>query len=156
MMNYQFIQLCSPYAFKLGDSETASELDTASTSYRPGDIFYLDVDENLCFIDGVDHQIKRSGYRIELQEIESTVLEIGLIKEAVAVSYTSTTQTVIELYLSCSYDMPINILEEQIAEILPHYMIPDRIILTTAFLTKNSNGTIDKKYYSRLSIEGQE
>jgi D-alanine--poly(phosphoribitol) ligase subunit 1 len=125
--------------------------DGAVRAYRTGDLFYVDSDQNLCFVGRSDHQIKRAGYRIELQEIEATILEIDKVEEAVAVSCVSANQTMITLFIFCNNKAPMNIIEAQIADELPHYMMPDQIIATDNFLKKNANGKIDRNFYFNLS-----
>lgn len=122
-------------------------------AYRTGDLFSLDHDQNLCFVGRDDHQIKRSGYRIELQEVEAVVLSTDIIEEAVAITFGAAGQTNIRLYVYCKINISVSILEDQIAEILPHYMMPDDIIISDSFLKKNANGKIDRKYYKELFIE---
>ena len=121
-----------------------------SRAYRTGDLFYLDQDENLCFVGRCDHQIKRSGYRIELQEIEAIVLTTGLIEETVAISFSVANQTMIRLFVYSKKNISQIFIEEQIAKVLPHYMIPDEIIISDSFLKKNPNGKIDRKHYTQL------
>jgi amino acid adenylation domain-containing protein len=52
--------------------------------YRTGDMVKYSPDGNLEYLGRVDHQIKLRGYRIELEEIESVMMESGLVKDAVA------------------------------------------------------------------------
>ena len=53
---------------KSGFYKKLDESGKLQAAYRTGDLFYLDNDANLCFVGRNDNQIKRSGYRIELQD----------------------------------------------------------------------------------------
>ena len=53
--------------------------------YRTGDLARWQSDGNLEFLGRVDNQIKLRGFRIEPGEIESELLQIDYIKEAVVI-----------------------------------------------------------------------
>lgn len=53
--------------------------------YKTGDLVRYRSDGNLEFLGRMDHQVKLRGHRLELGEIESTILRVRGIKEAVVI-----------------------------------------------------------------------
>ncbi|WP_367585058.1 AMP-binding protein, partial [Paenibacillus sp. FJAT-26967] len=51
--------------------------------YRTGDLARWMPDGNVDFIGRIDHQAKIRGYRIEIGEVESQILKIEAVREAV-------------------------------------------------------------------------
>ena len=100
-------------------------------AYITGDLGYIE-DNRLYFVGRKDRQIKLGGYRIELAEIESKILEIGIT--AYIVSNTSS-----------------DTLKKQIKEKLPHYMIPNIKIVDQ--LPVNNNFKTDVKRIEELENE---
>ena len=58
-----------------------------SKMYRTGDLARWRADGNLEYLGRLDHQIKIRGFRVELGEIESTILQHPAIREAVVVAH---------------------------------------------------------------------
>ena len=90
-----------------------------------------------------DNQIKRMGYRIELEEIENALNTIDFIQEA-AVIYVNNENNQSKI-IAC---LKSNILDEnkintEIRRYLPQYMMPDKIDFFDS-LPKNQNGKIDR------------
>lgn len=54
-------------------------------AYRTGDIVKYDADGNLIYLGRKDQQLKVRGYRIEPEEIETTLREIATIKDAAVI-----------------------------------------------------------------------
>lgn len=111
--------------------------------YRSGDLVTFDKDLNLLFFKGrVDNQIKKMGYRIELEEIESALNSIKEIKECAVVSKYQDDKTLI--YACISIDIfNKEAIKEKLKDAIPYYMMPD-FYLNLEKLPKNSNGKIDK------------
>jgi amino acid adenylation domain-containing protein len=107
--------------------------------YRTGDLARWLPDGNIEYIARKDHQVKIRGFRIEPGEIETHLLALPGIKEAVVVDKTGKNR---EKYL-CAYLVPqqeqtleLKEIRQQLAVKLPGYMIPlffvslDKIPLT--------------------------
>lgn len=97
--------------------------------YRTGDLARLLPDGNIEYIGRIDHQVKIQGFRIELSEIESVMLNVPDIQEAAAAALKDADD---EYYL-CGYfaaDKTIQIseLRERMARHLPGYMIPAHFV----------------------------
>lgn len=112
--------------------------------YQSGDLVKQDPDTKIFLFCGrKDNQIKRMGYRIELEEIENAFNTISYIKES-AVIYLDNekyTSKIIACIKSDTND------EDKISEVLkkylPLYMLPDLYIYFDE-LPKNQNGKIDR------------
>ncbi|MDD2381769.1 MAG: AMP-binding protein [Mariniphaga sp.] len=113
--------------------------------YPTGDQVWQDPDGYLHFSGRLDDQVKISGYRIDLVEIEnavrSMVPHIGNVAAVAVESSTGMKQLVvfIENYSDNSHD-----LIESMALHFPRYQIPEKIISVKQFPLNNS-GKIDKK-----------
>ncbi len=113
--------------------------------YRTGDIGYWDKEGNLFFLGRADNQIKISGYRIELEEIEQNMLEYENIKEAVVVCKNAGKEnaSLCAYFVADKKEEPDKI-TEFLHTILPDYMVPNRFIQLNT-LPKNMNGKIDRR-----------
>ena len=123
--------------------------------YKTGDLARRLPDGNIEFLGRLDYQVKIRGFRVELEEIETRILEQPGIEEAVVLDKSNENG---EKYL-CAYIVTGDnkrVTKETTAELrknltrtLPHYMIPshiaevDRIPLTPA-------GKIDRRQLSRF------
>lgn len=127
-LKYQGKGYCSTTLYKTGDIVE-----------RKGDLFF--------FMGRKDNQIKRMGYRIELESIEYALCEIEGIFEAAVLSVKNPVNQMNYLFAYIGSDhLNLNIKEVDkiLRKKLPNYMIPNRYILKD-HLPKNANGKIDKK-----------
>lgn len=112
--------------------------------YKSGDLVCYDNEINSYLFKGrKDNQIKRMGYRIELEEIENALNTIDFIQEA-AVIYVNNENYQSKI-IAC---LKSNVLDEnkinsEISKYLPRYMMPDKIDFFNS-LPKNQNGKIDR------------
>ncbi|SMF76944.1 amino acid adenylation domain-containing protein [Paenibacillus uliginis N3/975] len=117
--------------------------------YRTGDIGVLMPDMTLRFIGRKDQQIKLRGHRIELGEVETAMMQIVEIKEAVVVHVQEVAEE--DGYL-CAYYTTIEnddeqmevIIANQLNKRLPAFMIPEHFERMEEF-PLNQNGKIDRK-----------
>lgn len=120
------------------------EVSITHKTYKTGDMGYI-AENGEVFISGrIDRQIKINGYRVELEELETLLLNHNGINE-VAVEYPEiNNQQKIVCYIVTQDD---NILEEHIKEylgkLLPNYAIPDTYIFLDS-MPINYNGKIDR------------
>lgn len=116
----------------------------AEKIYRTGDLVSYEKNMNLFMFKGrKDNQIKRMGYRIELEEIENALNSINTIQES-AVIYIDNHNYKSKI-IAClqSIENDVNKINSEISKHLPHYMIPDKIDFYE-HLPKNQNGKIDR------------
>lgn len=117
--------------------------------YRTGDL----VSEKqgvLLFHGRNDDQIQINGIRVELGEIESKLLEVQGIREAVVTYYNNI------LYGTVCLELGSTLESREIKELLekkvPKYMVPNIIRLTDK-ISLNANNKIDRKKIEREIIE---
>ncbi|MCP4150419.1 MAG: amino acid adenylation domain-containing protein, partial [bacterium] len=116
--------------------------------YRTGDLVRWRADGNIEFLGRADHQEKIRGYRVELGEIETRLLENGAIKEAVVLARTDKSG---EKYL-CAYivlispeqAVEITELRATLAQTLPEYMIPSYFV-NQEEIPLTANGKVNSK-----------
>jgi amino acid adenylation domain-containing protein len=116
-----------------------------NTLYRTGDLARWLPDGSIEFLGRIDFQIKIRGYRIELSEIETQLLAIKGIKEAVAVDRENKTG---EKYL-CAYIVSEEKIEPMgikvaLSQKLPGYMIPS-YFMQIEKIPLTPNGKINRK-----------
>lgn len=119
-----------------------------ATAYRSGDLARCDSEGVYHFHGRVDDQVKIKGYRIELSEIEFSILRLdNIIQAAVVVNGTgpraSLTAFVVHATHATVKSGPEDI-AAQLHSILPEHMVPTDI-RTLDTLPKTPNGKIDKK-----------
>ena len=124
--------------------------------YRTGDSVYENVNNELLFLGRMDRQIKLRGYRIELDEIEATLLKNELIREAAAILVIKESEiTELEAVVCLADGAQINGIDilEYCKLYLPYYMIPQTISIIDKF-PRTGTGKIDRKKIIKL-IESQ-
>jgi D-alanine--poly(phosphoribitol) ligase subunit 1 len=112
--------------------------------YKSGDLVCFDSGLNVFHFRGrKDNQIKRMGYRIELEEIENALNAIEFVQES-AVIYVDTPNYQSKI-IAClkSTENDIGRINSEISRNLPNYMMPDMIEFYKE-LPKNQNGKIDR------------
>jgi D-alanine--poly(phosphoribitol) ligase subunit 1 len=123
--------------------------------YRTGDLVRADLgDGKLHFVGRVDTQIKHQGYRIELGEIEHALGAIEGVDEAAAIHSSQGDTSRIVAVLATTEDLAAAGIKQTLAQRLPRYMIPERIVVL-AQLPKNANGKIDRKGIAAAIARGE-
>lgn len=119
--------------------------------YRTGDIVRL-ASGSIHFIGRKDNQIKHMGYRIELEEIENTLMRIKGIHQAAAVySRVHATHGKIIAFVGCQDVTAVrDSIAEELSALLPGYMMPSRIYVMSQ-LPKNANGKVDRTGLAQVS-----
>ncbi|MEM9444828.1 MAG: amino acid adenylation domain-containing protein [Verrucomicrobiota bacterium] len=113
--------------------------------YATGDRARFKANGTLEFLGRIDHQIKLRGFRIELSEIESRLLEFPNIEAVVVSLHGSETQKRIVAWCqSPSTDLSIPKLKQFLVKQLPSYMIPSEYQVLKTF-PLNPNGKVDRK-----------
>jgi len=118
----------------------ADPLSPQRLLYRTGDRAVIAGDGSLVFRGRIDDQIKVRGYRIEPAEVEGALRRLGA-REAVVSSDLAGTQLV-ALVTGVPATNP-QALRAALADVLPPYVVPDRIHVLAA-LDRTSSGKIDR------------
>jgi D-alanine--poly(phosphoribitol) ligase subunit 1 len=118
-------------------------------AYRTGDRGRLH--DDLLFFEGrMDSQIKLSGYRIELGDVEANLLALSSIRDAVVTpvikngaAQSLAAFVVLSSQTEASHFELTQALRRQLAERLPVYMLPRKFVFRDAF-PLTANGKVDR------------
>ena len=112
--------------------------------YRSGDLVKINSFGDLEFLGRADDQIKIRGFRVELTEIESLLLQCPGILAAAAGFMASNQQ--IAAYVVGRANMPIDraVIQKYLQDRLPHFMVPAYLDELEAIPTMTS-GKVDRK-----------
>jgi amino acid adenylation domain-containing protein len=112
--------------------------------YRSGDLARWRADGELEFLGRADRQVKLSGFRIELSEVERALLSIPEISQ-VHVSLSCLGDTpILEAFIVRSEDVSNRYIHSTLQRTLPKYMIPSRLIpVPSISLTSNGKADLD-------------
>ena len=112
-------------------------------SYRTGDIAALDGKGQIVVLGRSDNQIKKYGYRIELDEISVQIKRLKSITDvAVRKKNLDGIEKIVAYYIS-EQTMEEEALLREIGNIIPYYMIPD-FMVQIAEMPINRNGKVDE------------
>ena len=100
-----------------------------ATLYKTGDLGWLDCDGVLHFSGRSDRQIKLRGYRIELNEIENAILSVPGVVQAACKLVKGNTSESIHAWYSTKQSIASETVRSQLAQLLPDYMLPQRIMM---------------------------
>ncbi|MEH2147514.1 amino acid adenylation domain-containing protein [Nostoc sp.] len=114
--------------------------------YKTGDLARWNYDGNLEYLYRIDAQVKLRGFRVELGEIESLLLQHSLVKEAVVILDETDNNLRLLAYLTAT-EKSINLggqLKNYLKIRLPNYMVPSQIIVLDQ-LPLTPNGKLDRR-----------
>ncbi len=121
--------------------------------YRGGDYGRWQPEGKLEFLGRRDSQVKVSGFRIEIGEIENTLLRVPGVRDgAVVVAERADQSKRLVAFYSGQRPLEVDVLRDRLGESLPEYMVPsafhwrERLPLT-------ANSKIDRKRLSALARE---
>ncbi|HMF81227.1 MAG TPA: D-alanine--poly(phosphoribitol) ligase subunit DltA [Candidatus Acidoferrum sp.] len=118
-------------------------------AYRTGDFGRFR--DNLLFFEGrMDEQIKLSGYRIELGDVEANLRALAVVRDALVIPVIKdgTAQSLTAFVVLATRDDASHFnlshrLRNQLSERLPSYMLPRKFVFLDAF-PMTANGKIDR------------
>lgn len=122
-------------------------------AYRTGDCGFIDADGIVHCRGRIDMQVQFHGYRIELPEIEKTLLKLELVSKAVVlpkwdggkVKYLAAFMIAADEAQGEKTPEELGkLIREELKGFLPEYMIPKRIICSDS-LPMNKSGKVDRK-----------
>ncbi len=121
--------------------------------YRSGDYGRWLPDGKLEFLGRRDTQVKISGFRIEIGEIENTLLRLAGVRDgAVVVAERADRSKQLVAFYSAERPIDVKVLRDRLRESLPEYMIPSAFLWRGA-LPLTANGKIDRKALTALAAE---
>jgi acyl-coenzyme A synthetase/AMP-(fatty) acid ligase len=121
--------------------------------YRSGDYGRWLPDGKLEFLGRRDAQVKISGFRIEIGEVENTLLRAAGVRDgAVVVTERADRSKQLVAFYSAERPLDVNVLRDRLRESLPEYMIPSAFLWRGA-LPLTANGKVDRKALTALAAE---
>lgn len=118
--------------------------------YRTGDYGRILPDGNIEFLGRIDHQVKISGYRVELGEVECMISQFPGINEVVVdVKALVGGNKQLIAYFASSDQKNIEEIKAFLTRRLPQYMIPAVFIQIPVF-PRTPNGKIDRQVLSKI------
>jgi amino acid adenylation domain-containing protein len=115
------------------------------TIYKTGDLARWREDGTVEYLGRNDFQAKLRGFRIELGEIEALLVEHPDVTESVALIEDGEDGLQhLWAYVTGGSDLQESALKVQLAQSLPEYMVPERIVVMEAF-PLSQNGKLDRK-----------
>jgi len=121
--------------------------------YRSGDYGRWLPDGKLEFLGRRDTQVKISGFRIEIGEIENILLRSAGVRDgAVVVTERADRSKQLVAFYSAERPLDVNVLRDRLRASLPDYMIPSAFLWRGA-LPLTANGKIDRKALTALAAE---
>ena len=121
--------------------------------YRSGDYGRWLPDGKLEFLGRHDAQVKIGGFRIEIGEIESTLMQlVGVREGAVVVSERAGRGKRLVAFYSGSRPLDPDALRDRLRELLPQYMVPSAFHWREA-LPLTDNGKVDRKALTATAAE---
>jgi amino acid adenylation domain-containing protein len=121
--------------------------------YRGGDYGRWLPDGKLEFLGRRDNQVKISGFRIEIGEIENTLLRVPGVRDgAVVVAERADQSKYLVAFYRARRPLETDVLRGRLAETLPEYMVPTVFHWREA-LPLTANSKIDTKTLTALAAE---
>jgi non-ribosomal peptide synthetase component F len=122
--------------------------------YRSGDLVRKDADWGLVYTSRLDEQVKISGYRVELLEVEEALRWAADTPEVAIVPWPlaegGSAEGVVGFVCGAKFSARDTI--KRCRTLLPPYMVPKRIVALNV-LPLNANGKVDRKALRRAHLE---
>jgi thioesterase domain-containing protein/acyl carrier protein len=135
--------------------ETATKFseraDGRARIYRTGDLGRFTDDGRFVFAGRADHQLKIRGYRVELREIDTALMQLEAVKEAACIAIEDEGEQRLTAFVvwrdgrSC----PVSELRARLRDLLPEWKIPDQFHSVPA-LPSTLNGKVDRQQLRAL------
>lgn len=138
------------YLGELGESEKGffrDERIAPGLIYRTGDLVQQNDKGEIMFIGRIDNQVKIRGFRVNLEEPQQAIKDIpGVLDAAVVLRQLDAGGQALAAYVLPEGGATIceSKVQNHLAELLPSYMVPEFIHITSQ-LPVNANGKIDRK-----------
>src|SRR6266566_1207900 len=121
--------------------------------YRSGDYGRWLPEGKLEFLGRRDSQVKISGFRIEIGEIENTLLRVSGVRDgAVVVAERADQSKRLVAFYSGQRPLEVDVLRDRLGESLPEYMVPSAFHWRES-LPLTANGKIDRR--ALMAIGGE-
>ena len=124
-----------------------------SRLYKTGDLCYRLRDGKISFVGRADTQVKVNGYRIEIGQIESALLQMSNVRQAAVIAKDAKPSgKYLVAFVQLSGSLNTKSLQAQLRAVLPDYMIPNHWVQLDDF-PLTSNGKVDRQALQTLEPE---
>ncbi|MFF8618733.1 amino acid adenylation domain-containing protein [Streptomyces sp. NPDC015350] len=118
--------------------------------YKSGDLGWYDHDGELRFTGRDDNQVKVSGHRIELGDVESNLLRIPGVVEAAAILTASENPQIRGFVRTAIPSLDGDAILRDVQGRVPHYLVPAEVTIVSD-LPRTQNGKIDRQRLGGLT-----
>lgn len=130
--------------------------ETLGYIYKTGDFGIMKKEGYIEFLGRKDSQVKIKGYRVELGEIESSILSYeGISSVSVVNIENDNKDKLLCAFISTDKYIEIDNLKKYLYSELPNYMVPTRFILLEQ-IPLTVNGKVDRQRLKKLYVESNE
>jgi len=131
-----------------------SEPELPITVYRTGDLLRVTPGGLHYYIGRKDTQVKVRGHRVELGEIERSLLKHEKVLEATVVyNKRDEEDDCLVAFIRAEREMTPDRVIDYLRDWLPPYMIPSLVICLSSEMPRNENGKIDRQALIRLAFK---
>jgi amino acid adenylation domain-containing protein len=130
---------------------------TLDKCYKTGDLVKSDQDGDLFYLGRTDSEVKISGYRVNLREIENVINTYESVDQAVIIHEVKNDgQAVLHAIIisKTGHETTIQQIDGFCRERLPWYMLPGNVIFVKEFPLSN-NGKVDRTALKEKYIHGK-
>jgi amino acid adenylation domain-containing protein len=122
--------------------------------YLTGDLARWTPDFQIDFLGRSDHQVKIQGYRVELEEIRALMLRCSGITEVEILPGVRTEEGFksVYAYFCATRSISVSQLRAELAEVLPPYMVPSRLVQLASF-PLTPQGKVDKAALDSIPVD---
>ena len=120
-------------------------------TYKSGDLAYRTDNGEIVICGRTDDMVKLNGQRIELQEIEQSILKIEAIKQASVILKTNEKENFLVAFIVAGTDISTKAIKGELSKFLPPCMIPS-VFVTLDKMPLNKHGKIDKQSLKMMDI----
>ncbi|MDF5731043.1 MAG: amino acid adenylation domain-containing protein [Rhizonema sp. PD38] len=114
--------------------------------YKTGDLARARQDGNIEFLGRIDHQVKIHGFRIELSEVETVLIQHKNVKKAIVIAKKNVSgDKYLVAYIVSNVETQnfASLLRNFLKEKLPEYMVPKAFVVLDS-LPLNKSGKVDR------------
>lgn len=118
--------------------------DIMKRSYRTGDVAVINEKKQMVVLGRLDNQVKKYGYRIELDEVAVGLKKVSYIEEAIVRKRNDEGIQKIVGFVVSKLEVKESDLLKELEQHIPYYMMPD-IIVQIQSIALNINGKVDEQ-----------
>jgi D-alanine--poly(phosphoribitol) ligase subunit 1 len=129
------------------------DLVPSETLYRTGDLVYRDESGDYVYVDRTDRVIKRSGVRISLVELSTSIANLGDVIAATCLTYDREGELGIVAFVAIDSELTSLDLRRTARKVIPENMMPDRFELVAEMPLNRSNQLDEHQLLSEAGLK---